>query len=74
MHTGDTDLTRLTIVLNNEIAIATERNIVLRDLITLHQIGIGIVLAVELGVLWNGAVEGQSRHDGVGDGFLVDDG
>ena len=73
VHTGDTNLARLTIVLNAEIAITTEWNIVLRDLIALHQVWIGIVLAVELGVLWNGAVKGQSRHNRVGNGLLVND-
>ena len=38
-----------------------------------HQVGIGIILAVEFGVLWNGTVEGQSGHDRIGNGLLVND-
>jgi hypothetical protein len=55
-------------------AVAGERQVVLRYLVALHQVGVGVVLAVELGVLRDLAVEGQRGHDGVLDGLLVDGG
>ena len=46
----------------------------LRDLVALHQVGVGVVLAVELGELADVAVEGEAGADDVLDGLLVDDG
>src|SRR6266704_2535292 len=44
----DTDAALLSIVFNREIAVAAQGDIVLRDLIALHQVWIRIVLAVKL--------------------------
>lgn len=42
-------------------------------MIALHQIGVMIILAVELGVLGDFAVERERGADGVFDGGFVDD-
>src|SRR5437899_4705570 len=44
-------------------AVDGEREVVLRDLITLRQIGIHVVLAVELGVIGRLAVQREPRRD-----------
>ena len=46
---------------------------VLRDLIALQQVGIVVILAVELGELGDFAVESKSCHDGRFDRGLIDD-
>ena len=73
VNAGNTNLPRLTITLDCEVAIFAERYIILRDLIAFHQVRVGIVLAVELRVGRDVAVKGKSRHDGIGYGLPVDD-
>ena len=55
-------------------AVARERQIELRDLVALHKIGIGVVLAVELRVLGNLTIQGERRHDGQCNSLPIDDG
>ncbi len=51
--------------LNGKPAVMTDGGIILGNLIALHQIGIGVVLAVKLGVIGDSAVESQSGHHGI---------
>jgi hypothetical protein len=71
---GNADAPLLALIFNSEITVPAERNIILRDLITFHQVRIRIVLAIKFGVFGDGAVEGKGRHNGVGYRLLVDDG
>ena len=71
---GDPDSPRLTIDVDREPAVDAERQVVLRDLVALEQVGIGVILAVELrrfGVL---AVQGLAGHQRVLHRALVNDG
>src|SRR5207247_6660485 len=52
----------------------TQRQVVLRDLVALHQVGVVVVLAVELGEGGYGAVEGQAGAHGLPHRFGVDHG
>src|SRR5215470_16247527 len=72
MDARDADALCLAFELNREITIPAQRNIVLRDLVALHQIGIRVVLAVELRVLRNRTVEGQGCHNRISDSLLID--
>ena len=54
-----------------EVAVQGQREIILGDLISLHQVWIGIVLAVELGVFGDVAIQSQTGHDGVFYGLAV---
>ena len=47
--------------LDLEPAVRGQRQVVLRDLVALQQVRVGVVLAVELGVLRDLAVEGERR-------------
>ena len=53
-----------------EPAVDAHGHVVLRYLVALHEVGIGVVLAVELGVIRDRAVERQGGHDGEFDGLL----
>ena len=48
--------------------------VVLGDLISLHQVWIGVVLTVKFGVIGNLAVQGQTGHDGKFHRFAVNHG
>jgi len=60
--------------LDLEAAVEAEGHVVLGDLVALGEVRVGVVLAVELGVLGDGAAQGEAGEDGVADGLLVDDG
>ena len=61
-------------LLDVEPAVLAEGQVVLRDLVALHQVGVGVVLAVELGERRDGAIEGEARQKGLIDGLGVDHG
>ena len=71
---GDANASRCAVHLDVKVAVNAERQVVLGDLVPLHQVGVGVVLAVELGELGDLAVEGQAGADGVVHGLAVDDG
>ena len=51
-----------------------EGHVVLGDLVALHEVGVGVVLAVEFGEAGDGHVEGEGGADGPFDGGAVDHG
>ena len=57
-----------------EIAAGAEREVVLGYLVPFHQVRVGVVLAVELAVRCDAAVQRQPDHDDGADGLAVDDG
>ena len=61
---GDAAAARLAPHIEIEMAAPAERQIVLRDLVALRQVGIEIVLAIELGKLRDFAVQRQRGADG----------
>ncbi len=69
----DADAAVLAVDMDHQVAIGAQRHIILRDLIALGQVGIEVVLAVELRVFGDVAVERERRHDGVVNRLLVDD-
>ena len=64
---------RCAVDLNVEVTVDAQRQVVLGYLVPLHEVGIGVVLAVELGVFGDFAVQRQAGADGVVHGFAVDD-
>jgi hypothetical protein len=56
-----------------EMTFNAEWEVVLRDLIALHEVGVWVVLAVELGEGGDRAVESEAGKEGLADGFGVDD-
>ncbi len=74
MDARDADPFEQTVQLNLQPAACAERQIVLGYLVDLHQVRVGVVLAVELGLLRHLAVEGESGHDGHLHRPLVDGG
>src|SRR3990172_2043817 len=54
-------------------AVLAERQIVLRDLVALHQVRVVVVLPVKLRLLWYLAVESKPRHDRKLHRALIDD-
>ena len=73
VHAGDADALRLAVDLDLQPAVHADRQVVLRDLVALHQVGVVVVLAVELGLGGDRAVERQPGHDRQLDGLAVDD-
>ena len=71
VHPFHTHGTVLTIGGDFQSAVHSQRHIVLGYLITLHQVGVGVVLAVELCQTGNLAAQGQAHHDGVFHGLFV---
>ena len=69
----DANAGRCAVDLNVKVAVDAERQVVLGNLVPLHQVGVGVVLAVELGVLGNLAIERQAGADGVVHGLAIDD-
>ena len=70
----DADACCVAVELDIEVAVEGDGVLVLGDLVALHEVGVGVVLAVEAGGVGDGAVEGQAGGDGVLDGTAVDDG
>ena len=70
----DADAAPLSIDRDLQVAVGAEREVVLRNLVPLHQIGVGVVLAVEFAVLGDAAVQSESNHDDRLDGLAVYDG
>ena len=70
----DADRARAGVRLDLERAADAERLVVLRDLVTLRQVGVGVVLAIELGELRDLTAERQPGEDRVRDRLLVDHG
>ena len=60
---GYADLFLLTVDTDHQTAIGGKRHVVLRDLVALHEIGVGVVLSVELRLPGNRTVKGQARGD-----------
>ena len=67
----DTDALRAVLRLNIDVTMLSNRQIVLRGLEVLRQIGIIVVLSVEFAVLVDRAVECKTRFDGELDNALV---
>ena len=59
---GDADPPCSAVNLDGHPAVLGDGLVVLGDLVPFHEIGIGVVLAIELGVLGDGAVQGQAGH------------
>ncbi len=53
-------------------AITADRGVVLGNLVSFHQVGVVVVLAVELGGHGDGAVQRQGGHDGIFYRLFVD--
>ena len=70
----DADALRAALRFNIDVAVLGNRQIVLRSLEVLRQIGIVVVLSVEFAVLVNRAVERKTRFDGKLDNALVEHG
>src|SRR5690606_37868328 len=70
----EVDGLRAAVDLDLEFAAEAEGLVELGDLVALHQVRIGVVLAVELRVARNLAAEREASHQRVGHGLLVDDG
>ena len=73
VDTGDADPLGRTADRDLDRPVHTQRQVVLRDLIPLHEVGIGVVLAIEFGVVRDLAVERKPGHDREVDGLAVDD-
>ena len=74
VYTSNADGALLAVGLHVEMPANGDGHVVLGDLVALHQVGVGVILPVELGAGGDGAVEGEAGGDGVFDGLLVDDG
>ena len=72
MGPRDAAAPRLAIDLELEVALAAERQVILRDLVTLGQVRIEVVLTVELGEFRDLAAERQPGPDGLLHGAPVD--
>ena len=59
---------------NDQAALQCQGQVVLRNLVAFHQVRVGVVLAVELGVFRDAAAQGEPCHHGVFHGLLVDHG
>ena len=73
VHAFEIDAARLTVGGDLDPAAFDQGQVVLRDLVTLDQVGVRIVLAVELGGVWDLAIQRESSHDGQLDCPAVDD-
>jgi hypothetical protein len=71
---GDADIPALAVNLDSEMAVEADGHFILGNLVAFHEVGIGIVLAVELGVFGDRAVQSQSGHHGIFYSLLVDNG
>ena len=72
MHPHDSSPLSLAIQVDLQPAVAGDRQVVLRDLIALDQVGVGVVLPIELVALVDGAIQGQTGEDRGIDSRLVD--
>ena len=70
---GDADALGTGIGLDVQPAMLREGQVVLRNLVALHQVGVVVVLAVELGVFRYVAIQREGRPHGEFDRLLVDD-
>ena len=73
MDPADSDGFGTSVAFDIQVAVNGDGQIVLGNLVALHQVGVRVVLPVELGEPGNAAVEGKAGHNGVLDGALVDD-
>src|SRR5579864_3635309 len=71
MYTCDTNTTSLSMQVDSEMAITAKRDIVLRDLISLHEIRIVITLAVKFGKSRDRAIQSKTGHNSIGNGFSI---
>ena len=71
MHAVDADTVRR-IGRQVDVSVVADGLIVLGNLVALHQVGVHVLLAVELGYVGDLAVESESDPDGIFDGALVD--
>ena len=71
---GDAATARLAFDVEFEVTVATEGQVILRDLVALGQVGIEVILAVELGEFRNLAVQGERGPDRALDRAPVDHG
>ena len=72
MDAGNADALGLAVEVDFQPTFLAEGQIELGDLVALQQIGVVVVLAVELGLLRDGAVQGETGHDREFDSLLVD--
>ena len=54
------------------VSVVADGLVVLRNLVSLHQVGIHVLLSVELGYIGDLAVECESDFDGILNGAFVD--
>src|SRR5215469_10538717 len=73
MDSGDTNALEFAIDPEQNVSIPADRPVILGDLITLGQVGVTVILAVEFAKIRNLTVESESGHDDVIDRLLIDD-
>ena len=72
VHPLDVDAAAAAVGLQLDPALYGDGLVILRYLVALHQVRVGIVLAVELGEPRDSAIQGQRGHDGAFDSLAVD--
>src|SRR4030042_3623051 len=74
MHPGDIVSFLATITVNSQPTSLADGSIILGNLIALHEVGVEVVLAVELGIFGDSAVQSQSSHHRIFYRLFIDDG